>query len=643
MADNYVANAGSGGATFASDDVAGIQYPRVKLAWGADGTAVDASSATPMPVAPQGTAAAFWPGYFAPSTTGPQPLAIDDYGALVTRGAVATDEGTFRVNFANTTLANPIGTVTVSGLIVTGTGFAGFTDVHAKDYFKLDADGETAWVQIDSVDSDTRITLVSSYVGGASGAASRALIRPATGAGGTIAVASGQCTMTSGTTVAAITRIVRNVDIAPVVFRARVSVSQRIANQIVRIGLSESLTVNDRWLARFRLEGVTNTTVICESGRNPTVTPSAAETESTTITMPNGATTAALNEYRVEMLTERVVFYVNGVAVATHTRSIPAQTDALEASVTIVNGGTAPASSTTVIADYVTCKNHNKLEIGVMSDTEQIVAASAPLAPFVYNVAGVIAINTDLLVVDCLQLRGLLIHCQSMGTTGNVTAQWSNTPDFAAPFGATLFDPVGGGSGGTFNASVLRSVNVYARYFRLRLTTATTAGTTTIVVQGSQSATAPPSPSQQVVASGTVTANIGTGSLAAGTNAIGDVGLQGRANATGAMSTAKILAAASTNATLIKASAGRVFGWQLTNTTAAVKVVRLYNLTVAPTVGTSVPAYVIVIPANGTVTASFPVGIAHATGISYSITNAIADLDATVTAANDVLGAIYWL
>jgi len=41
MADNFVANAGSGGSTFASDDVGGVQYPRLKRSYGRDGTAVD--------------------------------------------------------------------------------------------------------------------------------------------------------------------------------------------------------------------------------------------------------------------------------------------------------------------------------------------------------------------------------------------------------------------------------------------------------------------------------------------------------------------------------------------------------------------------------------------------------------------------
>ena len=41
MADNFVANAGSGGSTFASDDISSVQYPRVKLSRGRDGVAAD--------------------------------------------------------------------------------------------------------------------------------------------------------------------------------------------------------------------------------------------------------------------------------------------------------------------------------------------------------------------------------------------------------------------------------------------------------------------------------------------------------------------------------------------------------------------------------------------------------------------------
>jgi hypothetical protein len=51
MADNFVANAGSGGSTFASDDISSVQYPRMKLVHGADGTNDgDISTVNPLPV-----------------------------------------------------------------------------------------------------------------------------------------------------------------------------------------------------------------------------------------------------------------------------------------------------------------------------------------------------------------------------------------------------------------------------------------------------------------------------------------------------------------------------------------------------------------------------------------------------------------
>lgn len=51
MADNYVTNAGSGGSTFASDDISSVHYARIKLVHGADGTNDgDISTANPLPV-----------------------------------------------------------------------------------------------------------------------------------------------------------------------------------------------------------------------------------------------------------------------------------------------------------------------------------------------------------------------------------------------------------------------------------------------------------------------------------------------------------------------------------------------------------------------------------------------------------------
>lgn len=425
----------------------------------------------------------FWPGYSAPDTVGYQNIGIDPDGATVTRGSILTDEGTFRCNFANTSTWLSLGAVTVSGNIVTGTGFAS-KDVHYYDYFKVQGDAESAAVQVSKVLSDTQLELVSNYVGSASGTGERSLLKLFIGAGGSINVASGQANILSGTTSGSLTGVLRFIDFAPLVFRKRFSLSQRIVNQDFIAALEED-AVTVRYFARFRFTGTGNTTVICETGRNPSGAPSASETETTTVTLPNNSNTSQVLEYRIEFLTERVIFYISGFRVAEHTRVIPHQHDEMTARCYWNNTG-VPASTSTATFDYITGKNHNKAEIGVMSDSEQIVAKAAPLQTFSFNQAGVIAINTDLIVIDCSQIRSLFIHSISMGTTGVVTAQWDSTPAFTNPLTATLFDQTGASST-TFNAgSIGRQCNIFARYFRLRLTTATTAGTTTINVTGSE-------------------------------------------------------------------------------------------------------------------------------------------------------------
>lgn len=145
-----------------------------------------------------------------------------------------------------------------------------------------------------------------------------------------------------------------------------------------------------------------------------------------------------------------------------------------------------------------------------------------------------------------------------------------------------------------------------------------------------------------VAVSGTVTANIGTGSIAAGTNAIGDMGVQYRANATGAASRHAVRSAATTNGAVVKASAGRLLGFCLSNNNAAWRYVKLHNTTTAPTVGTTAVDMVIGIPPNSTVTRSFEGGIGFATGISRSVVTGAADADATATGANEVVGELFF-
>lgn len=100
-----------------------------------------------------------------------------------------------------------------------------------------------------------------------------------------------------------------------------------------------------------------------------------------------------------------------------------------------------------------------------------------------------------------------------------------------------------------------------------------------------------------------------------------------------------VSAAASTNATLAKASAGDIFHIEATNTTAALKFLKIYNKASAPTVGTDTPVLTIPLqPSNVPTVRTFPKGMYFSTGIAYAITGAAADADTTALVAGDVVG-----
>ena len=126
-------------------------------------------------------------------------------------------------------------------------------------------------------------------------------------------------------------------------------------------------------------------------------------------------------------------------------------------------------------------------------------------------------------------------------------------------------------------------------------------------------------------------------SIAAGTNLIGDVGIQPRT--TGGLTMSKTTSAATTNATSLKASAGQVYAIQCFSVNAAVRYLKLYNKASAPTVGTDVPVKTIAIPGNAAgagVVLAWPHGLAFATGIAFALTTEATDAGTTGVAVSEI-------
>lgn len=98
-------------------------------------------------------------------------------------------------------------------------------------------------------------------------------------------------------------------------------------------------------------------------------------------------------------------------------------------------------------------------------------------------------------------------------------------------------------------------------------------------------------------------------------------------------STSTINVAATTNATVIKSSAGNLYGIQVSNTVGATMYLKLYNKATAPTVGTDIPVLTIPIPTTaGSLLAldGHAIGYRFSAGISIAITNGLADNDTAV-------------
>jgi hypothetical protein len=112
--------------------------------------------------------------------------------------------------------------------------------------------------------------------------------------------------------------------------------------------------------------------------------------------------------------------------------------------------------------------------------------------------------------------------------------------------------------------------------------------------------------------------------------------------ATGGDSTFHLVSAAATNATNIKASAGKVTGWYIYNSNASARKVNFYNANTTPVLGTTTLHSAIIIPGLAAANVSFPNGIDFGTGIGIATVTELTDAGNTAVALNDLIINIYF-
>lgn len=279
---------------------------------------------------------------------------------------------------------------------------------------------------------------------------------------------------------------------------------------------------------------------------------------------------------------------------------------------------------------------------GLRKDSDGAVFPDGDQAPFLFNNAGRLKVSAQpadidtvtgtftgpgqTIFIDCSRASNIVItsavtvtatghnavfeysNDSTNGTDGNwkglqVVRSNANTVDTAT--GVLTTTPVYG-----WEASVNG-----CKWFRVR-TTAQTAGSVTYMLSPGAYATEP-IPAIQVTGtqpvSGTVTATLGSPTNANILNSL-----------------------ATTNGTVVKASAGNLHGIVMSNNGAAAAYVKLHNSTTV-TVGTTAVAIWFKIPPGETVKFYWgSLGARFSTGICLSITGAVADNDTTAVAAGQV-------
>lgn len=115
---------------------------------------------------------------------------------------------------------------------------------------------------------------------------------------------------------------------------------------------------------------------------------------------------------------------------------------------------------------------------------------------------------------------------------------------------------------------------------------------------------------------------------------------------TGGYTPGKLVSAATTNATSVKASAGTIGFITASNVNAAARYLKFYNKASAPTVGTDVPVLTFIIPGNtagaGTNIPLPTAGVAFTTGIAFALTVEATDAGSTGVAVSEIVINYGW-
>jgi hypothetical protein len=178
------------------------------------------------------------------------------------------------------------------------------------------------------------------------------------GTGGSITVASSIATFATGTTTSSSTYAKSAVtDFLPLSLQFYASISQRIANQTLTMGLCDTFpTPNKSCVVQFSGTNNTQATFVAQSSSAGT------DTQSVTVTLPNGGNTSTYHVYKIDLSGTLATLSIDGTVVATLSAHLPGPYDMLSTYLAVQNTG-AVGSSTSLTIDYLSFFDWDKLQI----------------------------------------------------------------------------------------------------------------------------------------------------------------------------------------------------------------------------------------------------------------------------------------
>jgi hypothetical protein len=286
-------------------------------------------------------------------------VSVDPENNLGVRGTILTDENSFSDHFTGSGLTAALtGTLsfTNGSTRVTGVGTKFLSELTAFSYIKKTADAETAYALVLNVIDDLTLDITTSYTGttaATTGVKSNWVTL--TGTGGTISVGTSVLTIASGTTNPSTSGVSSRMDYMPLAGHWEASISQRIANQVGVLGFQDTVT-SPNVRAAFIFDGATNTTVKCQtmsaSGAN--------DTQTVTVTLPSGNTSTP-HLYELYIRQSFVVFFIDGVLVATLQANMPGPYTVLQQVITITNSGAV--TTTSLVIDMAEVENFDSVSV----------------------------------------------------------------------------------------------------------------------------------------------------------------------------------------------------------------------------------------------------------------------------------------